>query len=100
MEINDVWEIGKHDERWRFKIEYTEPSGPSGHDLVEADPLHDLSTVKPMSRPPRAVWGQRDNFPEISAAMIDKYSWGTVVAGPWRGREKIHLLEGRATLLA
>eukprot|EP00973_Karenia_brevis_P016561 2267256-Karenia_brevis.AAC.1 len=32
--------------------------------------------------------------------MINKYSWSTVMAGAWKEREKIHLLEGSVTLLA
>ena len=62
-----VWNIGRNDERWRFRVEYADGRGARDKSLSMLDPFSDVETVKPMRAAPKAVWGEVREFPEILA---------------------------------
>ena len=44
----EVWDVGKFNEKWRFKIEYESEGGAKAKALGQLDPLRGLETVKAM----------------------------------------------------
>eukprot|EP00974_Lingulodinium_polyedra_P006740 642551-Lingulodinium_polyedra.AAC.1 len=70
MNAADIYDVARFNERWRFKCEYVQAQGPRAAALASADPLKDPTTVKPMSRPGREVWGPQDDFPEVPEGFL------------------------------
>ena len=92
----EVENIAKFDERWRFKKDYQGSQQARKKALPHADPFSDPSTVLPVDCSGAPYWLQRKSFPAVPDTALKADKWKEVVAGPWRDRESIHVLEGRA----
>lgn len=99
---DEVYQVGKFDERWRFKLEYASPEGHRQRALrlAQADPFSDMETVIPIAAPEQPEWGVRRDFPEVPPCMLQPEWWRVATASPWQYRASIHTLEGRAAVSA
>ena len=68
--------------------------------LATADPCSDPETVLPIEPPERLAWGVHRDFPEVPMELLREERWTTLSAFPWKFREAIHVLEGRAAVSA
>ena len=98
----EVYDVAKFDERWRFKLEYRSKEGHRARAfrLAQADLFKDIETVLAVEEPPQPEWAVRRDFPDVSPSMSDSRRWRAVVAYPWKRREGIHVLEVKAVLFA
>ena len=92
----DVRSVGVYNERWRFSLDYVQGKGARAAALGLADPLRDMTTVKPVRVPPSWQWKELLTFPEVPAELLRDSAWTTALARPWQREEDIHVFEAAA----
>ncbi|CAK0837412.1 unnamed protein product [Prorocentrum cordatum] len=101
LSSREVGDIGRWNERWRFRRLQPSEWAPRARALGEFDAVVDPRTVDPDgSVPADRRWIEREGFPEVPFEVCQKGHWKTVYAGRFRYCEYIGVLEGRAFLWA
>ena len=95
LAFDEVREIGREDERWRF---YRGPViAPRAAAL--GDELEDPLTVKPEIEGEQfGDWELNETFPEVPKSVLDDRVWHKLWNAPIYHKEPIHVLEGRSIL--
>ena len=118
LDDDELVDLGRHQERWRFKLEEEEFIGQGirrSHDGWSADwagphellpdrpplPAVRSSTLRPreVARPPRVETEQSDiGILPVAGSVLAAYRWQLLVKGAWASTSIIHWLEGRIAL--
>ena len=102
MNISRVSDIGRWQERWRFKRTPIDEWQPRQRALG-LDPLRDLNTAR--GDPDAFEWAdsfsRNDSFEEIPHDILDPHDWDVALNGKWKHtHEHITLKEARCLCLA
>jgi len=95
-----VAEMGRWQERWRFKRLEPNEWAPRRRALGELDEITDPRTVHNTLITDDCDWKFRVGFPEVPEEECRAEDWKTVYAGKFAFKESIGILEGRAFLWA
>lgn len=102
MDECDIRNMGRWQERWRFKLLPPSAWRPRERALRQ-DPFSDLGTAAGVSHLVHQDWEYvaDDSFPEIDRSVLEPSKWKTVKLGKWNNKqEPITVKEGRALVLA
>lgn len=97
--VADVDQIGRLDERWRFKRSKGKCLAPRFHALHHDAIFEDVDTVLP--RVKGEVFGDvtlDDQFKEVREDLMDPDQWNLLWRSPMHYKEPVHLIEARSIL--
>ena len=102
LDASQVGEMGRWQERWRFK--HLDPESWKPRERIQGrDVLNDLRTARAFPCFPNldSLYQVDGNFPEVPLDVMKADKWKTVLMGRWRDTtEHITIKEGRALVIA